>query len=694
MRFFLTAILTGLMISAPSIALAGLPPTRAAGQSGTLSTTFDFKTPYNQVTKYSGTGALLELDSYNLLKNPRFEAQTYSTSWAVTGGTLAAATSTNIFFGKSATWDSSAASQEFSSDLYSVPEGFKANNCEGSIYLKVPSGTATHTIRVVDGSSNVLASQTIVNSTYFTKNTLTFPCPTSGSIALQIISVASNEPLIAIDEAYLGLARNVGVADLITEWRTDSTTGSWTANATYTARWRRVGDTMELQGSVATSAAPTPAGSLIFNIPSAANCTIDQSKLANQTSYNLNVLGSGATRDDSAGGLRQDVTVYYNSTSSLFFQTLPLASGSSHAGTTLSDASPMAWANLDGLTFEARFPCVGWTASQVVTPEQQRAPKVTVYTSGSGTFTPSNGATYMHVMVVGGGGGGSGSGSSGAGAGGNGGNSTFGSSLLIASGGTGSDASGSGGAGGGTTINSPAVTILNVTGGDGGARMAASTSINFYLPFAYGGANPLGGAGIGGAGPGGNARLNTGGGGAGGRADAGGANHSGGGGGAGGYIEALISNPSGSYSYAVGTGGSAGSAGTGGHGGGAGAAGRIVVTEYFGYTTAILANSVSTGRTNGDKIGSARLDCDSASTIKSNPQGMVSTISNISSGTCSLVLATGYFSAAPICTVSWDGSGGSSSDFYSVCSSATACDVGGGGAVTTAQINMMCIGPR
>ena len=51
-----------------------------------------------------------------------------------------------------------------------------------------------------------------------------------------------------------------------------------------------------------------------------------------------------------------------------------------------------------------RVPCVGWTASHVVTPEQQRAPKVTTYLSGSGTHTWSNGVTYARVRMLGGGG--------------------------------------------------------------------------------------------------------------------------------------------------------------------------------------------------------------------------------------------------------------------------------------------------
>lgn len=109
--------------------------------------------------------------------------------------------------------------------------------------------------------------------------------------------------------------------------------------------------------------------------------------------------------------------------------------------------------------------------------------------------------------------------------------------------------------------------------------------------------------------------------------------------------------------------------------------------------SAVLTNSVSTSNVNGDKIGSARLDCDAASTIVNNPQGMASTLSNISGGSCTLGLATGYFSAAPICTVSWDGNS-TRETFYSVCTTSTSCAVGGPGTATTAQMNIICFGPR
>lgn len=203
-----------------------------------------------------------------------------------------------------------------------------------------------------------------------------------------------------------------------------------------------------------------------------------------------------------------------------------------------------------------------------------KAPTVTTYTTGSGTYTTKPGVVYLKVKIVGGGGGGGAN----SGNGGAGGNSTFGTSLLTANGGSAGisgGGTGNGGAGGSATINSPAYGTA-LTGGNGGD--GAGTAVNGG--GGTGGGNALGG--FGGSATVGNTGIaavsNTGGGGGGAGADTGSANP-GGGGGAGAYIEAIIPNPSTSYAYAV---GAAGTAGTGGgFNGAAGGSGYIEVTEYY-----------------------------------------------------------------------------------------------------------------
>lgn len=204
------------------------------------------------------------------------------------------------------------------------------------------------------------------------------------------------------------------------------------------------------------------------------------------------------------------------------------------------------------------------------------APTVQSFLSGSGTYTRPTSPTPLYIkitMVGGGGGGGPGGASTTAGV--TGGNSTFGSSLLVANGGVGGTLAGNGAVGGTASLGSGPVGLA-LTGGTGGGAEAASAST--VVGGGGGGMNPMGGASPGSRfATAGNAGVtNTGAGGTGGAGPV--PNAGGDGGGAGGYVYAIITSPSSTYSYAVGAGGAAG---TGTIAGGAGGSGVIIVEEYY-----------------------------------------------------------------------------------------------------------------
>ena len=211
------------------------------------------------------------------------------------------------------------------------------------------------------------------------------------------------------------------------------------------------------------------------------------------------------------------------------------------------------------------------------------APQVTVYTSGSGTYTVPTNARYLQVrMVGGGGGGGGGSTASNGTAGVAGGATTFGSSLLTANGGSGGGVAGggSGGAGGTATIGAGASGVA-LSGGIGTGNQSNAPSA--YTSTAPGGQSAFGGGA--GGGPsnttGQAGATNTGGGGSGGMTTTASGGVCGAGGGAGGYIDAYITTLSSTYSYAIGAAGTGGAGGTNGYVGGAGGSGVIYITAYF-----------------------------------------------------------------------------------------------------------------
>lgn len=146
-----------------------------------------------------------ETATKNLLApyNPGFESG--KAKWTASGGTFAVTSSSPINGKQHATWDSSSASQTLTSTAVSM---VRSGNCEASILIATPSGTATHLAQAYDGT-NVLASVSVVSSTVAREHIVYFPCPSSGTVSLRLISVASDEPSISIDDAYLGLARGV-----------------------------------------------------------------------------------------------------------------------------------------------------------------------------------------------------------------------------------------------------------------------------------------------------------------------------------------------------------------------------------------------------------------------------------------------------------------------------------------------------
>jgi len=285
--------------------------------------------------------------------------------WTASGGSLAAVTSgSNLLTGKgSATWDSSSASQTLTSQTITIEKGYYGQNCEAALRIQTPSGTATHTIQAYDGT-NILVSATVTSSTLPALSTINFPCPSSGTVALRLVSVNANEPLVAIDDAYLGLARNIGSTQLISEWTSYTPTGSWTSNTTYTGKWRQLGDTAEVQVRLALSGAPT-AASLTVNLPS--GLVIDTSKLAGGTTQVELPNSDGSMRDDAS--YNGFVKAFYDSTTSVGIRSPSTATA--HTLVIVNSTTPITWAANDSIDVTFRVPIVGWTAQTVVMPDAQ-----------------------------------------------------------------------------------------------------------------------------------------------------------------------------------------------------------------------------------------------------------------------------------------------------------------------------------
>src|SRR6185369_9868403 len=85
----------------------------------------------------------------------------------------------------------------------------------------------------------------------------------------------------------------------------------WVTNTTYAGRWRRVGDSMQIQATISLAGAPTTA---TFDMTIPSGFTIDTTKLAGGAIVD-NALGSATSRD--AGTANFSGCVRYSTTTTV-----------------------------------------------------------------------------------------------------------------------------------------------------------------------------------------------------------------------------------------------------------------------------------------------------------------------------------------------------------------------------------------
>lgn len=296
----------------------------------------------------------------NLIENPGFENGL--TRWTNSGGTVTLGTTgDNLLEGRrSAVFTASAASQTFQSALVTVPEILRGRTCSASARYNLLSPNMV--MEVLDGSSNVLASASLVNvSTASTRVVSTvFPCPAPASqmrVRFRSIGIGG----ATIDRVHLGELSSETIESPISDWTTFTPTGTWTANTTYSGRWRRVGTDAEIQFTVSLSGAPT-ATILYVNLPS--GLVIDTSRLIlSQSGTNLGV----ATFADVGPNTGYNGTVFYETTTSVGFSADEFTT---HTGTVrpyqnrVSNTLPFTFGASDFVNGTFRVPIVGWNVPQ------------------------------------------------------------------------------------------------------------------------------------------------------------------------------------------------------------------------------------------------------------------------------------------------------------------------------------------
>lgn len=154
-----------------------------------------------------------------------------------------------------------------------------------------------------------------------------------------------------LDSIHIGNQNSVPGA-ILSDWTTWTPTGTWSTNSTYTGRWRRVGDSMEMQVSIALAGAPN-ATDLSINLPS--GYTIDTARLPTSTA---NRGSFGVVNVDDSGVRRYIGGVIYASTTAV-----ALSHSESGNSGIINATNPTTFGTSDSVSIMFKVPILNWAAT-------------------------------------------------------------------------------------------------------------------------------------------------------------------------------------------------------------------------------------------------------------------------------------------------------------------------------------------
>lgn len=161
-------------------------------------------------------------------------------------------------------------------------------------------------------------------------------------------------------------------------WTAYTPTGAWSANTTYTAYWRRVGDTLDLQIKVATSGAPTSA-SLTVNLPS--GLSIDTAKVTDTTAAVAAWNSLAVARDASTESY--ECFVVYNNTTSIAI----MKDDGDGTFSAVTQAAPFTFGSGDFVSISVSgIPILGWGANGTLGQDADTRVVAAKYTLAGATY--------------------------------------------------------------------------------------------------------------------------------------------------------------------------------------------------------------------------------------------------------------------------------------------------------------------
>jgi hypothetical protein len=180
------------------------------------------------------------------------------------------------------------------------------------------------------------------------------PNSTSYRLIFHVATTSAAAYVLGFDDVRVG-PQVVSNGAVITDWQSFTPTGGFTVNTTYTGRFRRVGDSVELQYKLSFTGAPN-ASNILLNLPS--GMAIDTTKLPTAAFVDV-VFGDVTLFDSSASAYYQGSAKYNNSTQLL----CTVQASATGQLTAMNQTAPVALASGDTVSINAKVPVVGFSSN-------------------------------------------------------------------------------------------------------------------------------------------------------------------------------------------------------------------------------------------------------------------------------------------------------------------------------------------
>lgn len=176
----------------------------------------------------------------------------------------------------------------------------------------------------------------------------------------------------------------------IGDWTAWTPTGSWSSNVNYAGRYRRVGDSLEVNAKVNVTGTPTST-SLQINMPS--GFVIDTTKLAGTTGSEQSILGIASILD--SGTATYSGRVSYYSTTAVAVQFMDdSAAGVSLGAVSQATSSPASFANGDSIDVVFTVPIVGFSSTVLMSNDTD-----TRVVAARASGDPASAATTTVIII-------------------------------------------------------------------------------------------------------------------------------------------------------------------------------------------------------------------------------------------------------------------------------------------------------